>query len=434
MATPAPRRAPAGYVCRVTATADPRDFSFSAARGRVLVRPAWTRAEVHATVEALLQAWEDKLPADRSARVVIKPNLNNDLVALTGNCADLRVLAALIEALQRRGFRAITVADGSNVGVERRQISTFRRLRLDRLAARHGVATVDLNRDAGRRIPLHAGAEPLVATTVLDADFLISVPKVKTHAEAGLSCAMKNWVGICVGQDKRHMHQDLGRNIFALSEVVQADLVLVDGLVGMQGNGPGDGDPARLGWLSMADDPFLNDAVVAQMVGLAVEAVPYLRHAREAGVLDEALLARIQAEVPRVRTIEAAPPRSRLAELSESPRLLWLKRAVRPLVSRPAVAELAYKARIIQDVYSLEDDDLALVARNAATCGDCRRCEDFCPTGLSLEDIGVKLDLPDCVQCLYCWWVCPKDALTLRGQAHAMQRQIDRYKRQIESL
>jgi uncharacterized protein (DUF362 family)/ferredoxin len=409
-------------------------FDFVAERGRVSVRPAWTRAEIFAGVEALLEAWADRLPTDRAARVVIKPNLNNDLVALTGNCADLRVLAALIEALRGRGYTDLTVADGSNVGIERRNISTFRRLRLDRLARRYDVRTVDLNRDSGRRIALHAGAEPLVATTVLDADFLISVPKVKTHAEAGLSCAMKNWVGICVGQDKRHMHQDLGRNIFALSEVVQADLVLVDGLVGMEGNGPGDGSPTRFGLLAMADDPFLNDAVLAHLVGMPLGRVPYLRHAVEAGLLTEPLLARIAAEVPQLATIGLPPPRTRLAVLSESPRLLWLKLAARPIVSRPAVAELAYRAKITQDVYSLDDDTLRLEARDPAACGTCRKCEAYCPTGLGLEDIGKKVDEPDCVQCLYCWWVCPNDALRLSGEPAAMQRQIDRYKRQVERL
>ena len=409
-------------------------LSITHARGRVDVRAAWTRAEVFATIELLLSGWESVLPPNHDARIVIKPNLNNDLVALTGNCADLRVIAALIEALHRRGYSDITVADGSNVGIERRNISSFKRLRIDKLAARYGARTVDLNRDEGRRIVLHAGAEPLVAKTVLDADFLISVPKIKTHAEAGLSCAMKNWVGICVGQDKRHMHHDLGRNIFALSEVVQPDLILVDGLVAMEGNGPGDGEPVRLGRLLMADDPFLNDVVAARLVGIAPRTVPYLQHALDAGVVDQALLSQVEREVAVVVAIQPAPPRSRLAELSESRHLTWLKTAVQPLVALPAVSELAYKARIIQDVYSLEDDTLRLVARAADTCGDCRKCEDVCPTGLKLEDIGVKLELPDCVQCLYCWWVCPKQALTLTGEPAAMQRQIDRYKGAIEGL
>lgn len=399
---------------------------------RVDIHRAWTTAEIFATIEAMIAAWEHTLPANRDARIVVKPNLNNDLVALTGNCVDLRVLEGLFAALRRRGYTDLTVADGSNVGVARRGIDSFKRLRVAAVAARHGVRVVDLNTDKGREVVLHEDAHPAIARTVLDADFLISVPKIKTHCEAGMSCAMKNWVGIAVGQDKRHMHYDLGRNIVALNEVVMPDLVLVDGLVGMEGNGPGDGDPFRFGHLLISDDAFLNDLVVSRLIDLPWADVPYLVHAFEAGHLSEGLWADIVEKVPVVRPIKRAPPRSRLAELSEARALTWLKLAVRPLVEKPIVAETAYKLKIIQDVYSREDDTLRVASRRVEACGDCRRCEDFCPTGLPLEQIGKATTAPDCVQCLYCWWVCPKEAIVLTGEKHAMARQIDRYKAEIE--
>lgn len=409
-------------------------LTYECARGRVDVHPAWTTAEIKATLERMLADWEHKLPADRDARIVLKPNLNNDLVALTGNCVDLRVLVGLVEGLRRRGYRKLVIADGSNVGVARRGISTFKRLRVERLKALYDVDTVDLNQDEGRRIVLHEDAHPAIASTILESDFLISIPKIKTHAEAGMSCAMKNWVGIARGQDKRHMHYDLGRNILALNEVVVPDLVVVDGLVGMEGNGPGDGEPFRFGHLLVSDSAFLNDFVVARLVDMPVEAVPYLVHARTKGHVDQATVDDIAAKLPVLRPIKRAPPRSRLAELSEARSLEWLKKAVRPVVSKPEVTELAYKLKIVQDVYSLEDDTLRLVARKSGDCGQCRRCEDFCPTGLSVDEIGVKTEAPDCIQCLYCWWVCPKSALTLDGEPNAMQRQIDRYKAEIEGL
>ncbi len=407
-------------------------FSFS--RGRFAYTDAWTRAEVAASVPALLDAYADRLPADRGARVVVKPNLNNDLPALSGNSVDLRVLDALLAALRDRGYTNLTVADGSNVGVERRNINSFRRLRVDRLAERYGARLVDLNHDAGEPMALTAGARPRISATVREAELLISVPKVKTHAEAGLSCALKNWVGICHGQDKRHMHYDLGRNILALGLKIKPHLILVDGLVGMEGNGPGDGDPFRFGRLAMSDELFTNDVAICRLIGMDPRSVPYLSHALDDSVIDDAFLAEIQAALPVLRPIRAAPERSRLTRLAESRRILWLKKAARPITDRPAVAEAAYRLGMIQDVYVREDDGVTGLNRDAQLCGTCRKCEDFCPAALPLEQIGVKPAVDACIGCLYCWWVCPNDALQLEGPLHHLERQAARYRTQIQGL
>lgn len=409
-----------------------QQFDFD--RGRFCIAEAWTVTEIKAQVHALIEAFADRLPKKLDARIVLKPNLNNDLVALTGNCVDLRVLRAILTDLKARGYHDFTIADGSNVGVERREISTFKRLRVDKLATIEGARIVDLNHDEGHQVVLCAGAHPRVARTVLDCDFLISVPKVKTHVEAGLSCAMKNWVGIARGQEKRHMHFDLGRNIFAINEVVMPDLIIVDGLVGMEGNGPGDGEPFRLGRLMASDNAFLNDSVVSQLVGMPFERVPYLVHARDAGHVDDVLLAEIARTVPQICTIKLPPPRTKVAELADSRKVFWLKKLARPLTDRPEVLEAAYKLKIIQDVYSREDDAVTGVRRNPDACSDCGKCVDACPTELSLEEIGVKTDMPDCINCLYCWWVCSDNAIELDGPLNAMERQVQRYKKEIEAL
>jgi uncharacterized protein (DUF362 family)/NAD-dependent dihydropyrimidine dehydrogenase PreA subunit len=407
--------------------------SFEFPNGRVDVHTAWTTAEVKSTVEQILNDWAEGLPKDPAARILIKPNLNNDLVALVGNCVDLRVLCSLVEGLLNRGYRNLVIADGSNVGIDKRNIDTMRRLRVDRLAERYGIDLLNLNHAEGTATLLHGGANPEIANPVLEADFLISVPKVKTHAEAGLSCAMKNWVGIVCGQQKRQVHYDLQRNILGLNETVQPDLILVDGLIGMEGNGPGDGEVFRFGHLIASDNAFLNDLVVCRLVDMPLEEVPYLVHAQAAGHIrpsDVELAAAIQ---PR-HHIQKAPQRSKLAELSEAKSLLWLKRAVQPILRSPRVLEGAYKLKIIQDVYFLEDDTIRGFSKTPETCGDCRRCEDFCPTHLSAEEIGVKTDPEDCIQCLYCWWVCPKGALTLDGELNHLGRQVDRYKSVVEAI
>ena len=402
--------------------------------GTVDVHEAWTTHEVKTAVESILDAWAHRLPEDRDARVVLKPNLNNDLVALVGNCVDLRVICSLIEGLQNRGYRRLVLCDGSNVGVDRRDIDSFKRLRVDRLADRYGVEVLDLNRDEGLRVALHAGARPQIARTILESDFLISIPKIKTHCEAGLSCAMKNWVGIARGQDKRDLHLDLGRNIFAINEAVLPDLIVVDGLVGMEGNGPGDGDPFRFGHLLASDNAFLNDLVVCRLVDMPLEEVPYLVHALEAGRLTPDVVEEVAGRVDVIRPIRRAPARSRLAELSEARSLMWLKRAVRPALEVPGVMETAYRLRIVQDVYSRVDDTITGFHRRADECGECSKCTDYCPTHLAAEEIGVKTSPEDCIQCLYCWWVCPKGALELHGELNHLERQVARYKEAVEQL
>ncbi len=406
------------------------------ARGDVTLHRAWHIREVHAALEGIVGDWaaRGKLPERRDARIVLKPNLNNDLVALTGNSTDPRVLAGLVRALQARGYTDLTLADGSNVGVDRRGIDSFKRLRIDALARALGVRTMNLNQDAGRVVTLRGGAAPRVATTILDADCYISVPTLKTHVEAGLSCALKNQVGICVGQDKREMHRDLPGNILALGLAVRPHLVVVDALVAMEGNGPGDGAPARMDLLLAGDDAFLVDLVAARVSGLGWERVPYLRKAVEEGHLAPQVVAQVEAAVAPVRVLDPAPPRGRLAELADSPRLRALKLAARPLTDRPEVAQAAYRLGVLQDVYGTEDDTLRIVAREDRDCESCRACEAVCPTGLPLADIGVRTALPDCTNCLQCWWVCPREAIRVEGSPNAMARQIGRYKAEIEGL
>jgi uncharacterized protein (DUF362 family)/ferredoxin len=403
-------------------------------QGTVDVHRAWTTQEVRSGIEEILDHWGDRLPKNKDARVVLKPNLNNDLVALVGNCVDLRVLCSIIEGLMNRGYRNIMLCDGSNVGIARRDIDSFKRLRVDKLVERYGIQIQDLNHDEGLRVALHAGARPLIARTILESDFLISIPKVKTHCEAGLSCAMKNWVGIARGQDKREMHRDLGRNIFAINEAVLPDLIIVDGLVGMEGNGPGDGEPFRFGILIASDNAFLNDLVVSRLVDMPVDDVPYLLHALDAGRLTPELRAEVADRVPIIRPIKRAPKRSKLAEWSEARSLMWLKKAVRPALEAPGVMETAYRLKIVQDVYSRVDDTIQGFHKNGDVCGECTKCADFCPTHLSAEDIGVKTDAEDCIQCLYCWWVCPKDAIILHGELNHLERQVERYKDAVQSL
>jgi ferredoxin len=107
---------------------------------------------------------------------------------------------------------------------------------------------------------------------------------------------------------------------------------------------------------------------------------------------------------------------------------------MRPLTGRKRVAELAYRVGIIQDVYDLEDDTITQVQRTDHDCGGCQACVDACPTELPLESIGVVHDPDQCINCLYCWWRCDDGGIELVGKGNFMDRQLNRYKGQVENL
>jgi uncharacterized protein (DUF362 family) len=163
-------------------------------------------------IQTLLEQDDLSLPHSHDALLAIKPNLNNDLIALTGNSADLRVLAALLQVLQEHGYTNITIADGPNIGIYRKGIDVFGRLGVRALAEHFGIQLVDLNHAPSVEVKLVTGFVR-VAEICLQADYFISVPKIKTHAEAGMSAAVKNLMGCVVGTDKRLVHADLPANL-----------------------------------------------------------------------------------------------------------------------------------------------------------------------------------------------------------------------------
>ena len=74
------------------------------------------------------------------------------------------------------------------------------------------------------------------------------------------------------------------------------------------------------------------------------------------------------------------------------------------------------------------------VRRKDTDCGTCEKCADFCPTGLTADEIGVKTDPESCINCMYCWWVCPKDSIGIEVEIGYLARQVERYKTDIEGL
>lgn len=126
-----------------------------------------------------------------------------------------------------------------------------------------------------------------IAKGVLAADGVIDLAKFKTHALTRLTGAVKNLFGCIPGLVKSEHHATVkdmyqfGRMLFDLATLVKPRLCITDAVVGMEGNGPRNGNPRKVGLLIFASDPTANDAVMARLMNLDPLLVPTLIAAEE---------------------------------------------------------------------------------------------------------------------------------------------------------
>jgi uncharacterized protein (DUF362 family) len=150
------------------------------------------------------------------------------------------------------------------------------------------IQFVDLNRDELVRVKLKANYSGLgglwLPRTVLDSDFVVSMPKIKTHHWAGVTLSLKNMFGIVPGmkygwpKNLLHWH-GIHESILDICATVPIHFVIADGITAMEGNGPLQGTARDLGKIVLADDPVAADATCARLMGFDPLRVQHLSDA-----------------------------------------------------------------------------------------------------------------------------------------------------------
>jgi uncharacterized protein (DUF362 family) len=228
-------------------------------------------------------------------RVVLKPNLveyHRDKVINTHP----HVVAAAIELCRREGAAEVVVAEGP--GHCRNVEYLVAASGLGDVLRHFKVPFVDLNHDEPvRRLNLGrlTGLSHLyLSQTITTADVVISLPKMKTHHWAVATLSLKNLFGtlpgICYGWPKNVLHwHGIDRSIVDIALTRTPDLAIVDGILGMEGDGPLNGMPVPSGVLVMGTDPVAVDATCCRLMQLDPARVAYLELGahRKLGLLDE---------------------------------------------------------------------------------------------------------------------------------------------------
>jgi len=215
--------------------------------------------------------------------ISIKPNLCQPKSSYSGATTNRQIIEALIEKINSVMHCRINVveADNSKESADK----TFVQLGYDDLSLKYSnVRCINLSRDT--KIRVHIGGSILstlvVPESMLYSDCLISVAKLKTHVDHLYSGVLKNQYGFILSPGRRPQYHGFMSEVLSdLNSFYRPDLSIIDGLIGMEGFGPVDGTPRRVGVIIASRDPVAADAVGATIIGIRPARIGYLKYAEK---------------------------------------------------------------------------------------------------------------------------------------------------------
>ncbi|HUL61535.1 MAG TPA: DUF362 domain-containing protein, partial [Methanocella sp.] len=253
--------------------------------------------------------------------------------------------------------------------------------------------TVDVTADEARTF-----RKIKVAQAVVDADVVLALPKLKTHALTYYTGAIKLLFGYVPGMMKMEYHSHAGRDVDLFSELLldihsvrPPDLVVMDAVVGMEGEGPSGGAPRQIGLLLASRSCAALDYAAVSLIGADPHAIPTIRRAKERGegpgslgevrIYGEDLASVALKDFKMPRTMGVPPSGTGRQLMGMMGRL----RASRPVIDK-------------------------------GRCKKCGVCAKDCPARAMMFANGAvpRIDYDKCIRCYCCQELCPQQAVTVK--------------------
>ena len=228
-----------------------------------------------------------------------------------------------------------------------------------------------------------------IAKTVPEADVIISLPKLKTHELTLYTGAVKNLFGIIPRKNRKQAHfleeRDLfGEAVVDIYSIIKPHLAVMDGVVGMEGDGPARGTPKYAEVVMASYDCVALDVVASELIGFDPLKIPtnIAALARGFGTKHPEVVGTPLEEVK----VKFKRPTGGLTALIPS----FLRRVLRKQIAvRPFI--------------------------NTSKCTLCKACVLNCSVD-AIEEAGGVLRINDeeCIQCYCCRELCPNDAVEVK--------------------
>jgi uncharacterized protein (DUF362 family)/Pyruvate/2-oxoacid:ferredoxin oxidoreductase delta subunit len=227
-----------------------------------------------------------------------------------------------------------------------------------------------------------------IAREAVEADAVINLPKLKTHSLMLLTLGVKNMFGTVVGKRKAEWHLAAGEDRLAFAALlldvfrsVAPAITILDGVWGMEGRGPSNGNPRRVGIIAASRDALALDMVVSELLGAPLPRFPLYLAALDKGLLPDSI-------EPVGQDMESLAVTN--FDLPELDSMAVLPGPIAGLMRRRMVSKPVQQGQ----------------------CKLCGECVEICPAqAVSLGDVGVRFDYNLCIRCYCCQEVCPSDAI-----------------------
>ncbi|MFP4656471.1 MAG: DUF362 domain-containing protein [Candidatus Woesearchaeota archaeon] len=330
--------------------------------------------------------------------VLIKPNLLAAKKPEDGVTTHPAMVEAVVEILQEYGIKDIAVGDSPALDSARKALESSG---IKAVCERHGVTMLEFKKS--RKVHSKKNTvvkEFSVAKEVIEYDKIINLPKMKTHSFTMFTGATKNIFGFIVGKAKVMFHMrhrdplDFSEMLLDLNNVIKPSLTIMDGISGMEGNGPSGGEVRNFGVLIAGTNALAVDSCATELMGM--NKVPIVIAARKRR-LPGAQMKEIRVYGENIDDIRFHDVKLPNIGMISTARGIFSK--MRKVTARRPV--------IIEE-----------------RCISCRRCHEICPAdAITMVDNKIdekdktkvpSIDYKRCIRCYCCHEVCPVKAIELK--------------------
>ena len=345
---------------------------------------------------------ETLIPKD--AKILLKPNLLKKAEVEKAVITHPVVVGAFAGILRENGYENIVLADSCGHGTTQ---VVIRGTGMDTYLEKYHIPAVDYSEGVKTAYPQGVQAkEFILPKELLEQDCVISLSKMKTHALERITGAVKNSYGFVYGFHKAKGHtqypsaDSFARMLIDLNKCVAPKLYVMDGIVAMEGNGPGSGDPVPMNVLLMSTDPVALDSVFSRLVYLKPEMVPTNYHGEKMGLgtwkEEEIVLLTPDGEISMAEAVKKYGNPDFNVDRTEVRKNIWTR--------------MAGALNIFQKKPYIEADK----------CVRCGICVQSCPVPGKAVDFRKGKDKPPvydykkCIRCFCCQEMCPKKAIKVK--------------------